>query len=137
MRFATISVMVAVCMSSCSESPAPDDFRTRPEYQMSFIVVALDTFKEDCGRYPSSVEGLTVLLKRPSGFSETQWRGPYLKSTSIPIDKWGHSYFYHCPSINSTNKYELYSRGPDGVSKSDGHDADDINYWTMKKILKL
>ena len=88
---------------------------------------ALGAFEVDCGRYPSTDESLSALVTRPTDIPESQWHGPYL--ASIPRDQWGHDFVYRCPGIHNTNRYDLYSCGPDGVSKSGGDDPDDIHYW--------
>jgi general secretion pathway protein G len=88
---------------------------------------SLQTFEKDCGRLPSSEEGLGALVQKPANVPDSQWHGPYLDS--IPKDPWGHGYVYHCPGRHGTNRFEVYSSGPDGVSKSGGEDADDIASW--------
>ena len=91
------------------------------------IKTGLDYFEIDCGRYPSTAENLSALLIRPTDIPERQWHGPYL--ASMPKDQWGHDYVYRCPGIHNTSQYDLYSCGPDGVSKSGGDDPDDIPNW--------
>src|SRR3954470_16670053 len=39
---------------------------------------SLDAFEVDCGRYPSTEEGLQALVNPPSGVQN--WRGPYVKA---------------------------------------------------------
>ena len=51
--------------------------------QLQAIGDALDQFRLDVGRYPSSAEGLAVLTAAPPG--EAKWRGPYLKK-DVPAD---------------------------------------------------
>ena len=89
----------------------------------------LQMFKDDCGRYPTTTEGLKILITPPANGSLTNWRGPYIDLPEAPKDSWGHEYIYRFPGVHNTNGYDLYSKGPDGVSKSDGHDADDIGNW--------
>ena len=94
--------------------------------QVRVFATALDSFRRDCGRYPTAEEGLAALITRPTGIPEGRWQRAYLDPHEIPQDPWGHSYAYRCPGIHNTNRYDLYSLGPDGVSKSGGEDADDI-----------
>jgi general secretion pathway protein G len=96
--------------------------------QFSICAVALDALRDDCGRFPTTEEGLAALCIRPAAIGETKWRGPYL-SPPIPLDPWGHAYVYRCPGVHNTNGFDIYSCGPDGVSKSGGEDADDITNW--------
>jgi general secretion pathway protein G len=76
--------------------------------------IAMDLFEQDVGRYPSSDEGLKVLIYNPQ---VRTWRGPYLKSASIPMDPWGNPYRYVYPSdlTNSEYLYDIVSAGPDGT----------------------
>jgi general secretion pathway protein G len=76
--------------------------------------IAMDLFEQDVGRYPNSDEGLQVLIYNPQLRS---WRGPYLKSASIPLDPWGNPYRYTYPSeiTNMEYLYDIISAGPDGT----------------------
>lgn len=89
------------------------------------IEVALDTFEVNCGRYPTTEEGLQGLLNQPSGL--TGWIGPYLKR-GMPKDPWGNLYMYRCPGQHNTNGYDLYSFGADGQEGS----GDDIDNWSQR-----
>jgi general secretion pathway protein G len=81
---------------------------------------ALDLYEQDMGQYPSSDEGLDALIKSSNN---TNWRGPYLKATTIPLDPWGNAYKYTYPGQSGTQGlYDLASSGPDGSSGS----TDDI-----------
>ncbi len=82
---------------------------------------ALDLYEQDVGEYPTTDQGLEALIKDPS---TKDWRGPYLKSTTIPMDPWGNPYKYTYPSelTDSETLYDLVSPGPDGTAGN----ADDI-----------
>lgn len=75
--------------------------------------IALDLFEQDIGRYPTTEEGLRTLVDNPN---ITNWRGPYLKTTSIPLDPWSHEYKYNYPSQLTSSEflYDIISAGPDG-----------------------
>jgi general secretion pathway protein G len=85
-------------------------------------------FDVDCGRYPTTSEGLAALINRPPDISSGKWQ-KYLDVGRIPADPWGHPYVYRCPGLHNTNTFDLYSCGPDGKSLSGGDDPDDINNW--------
>ncbi len=85
---------------------------------------ALDAFEVDCGRYPTSNEGLQALIEQPG--DANGWKGPYLKR-GVPKDPWGNAYVYRCPGMHN-NDYDLYSWGPD---KNEGG-GDDIDNWSPK-----
>src|SRR5687768_11276280 len=54
--------------------------------QIELLGTALDTFRLDVGRYPTSQEGLAALNQKPGGLE--RWDGPYLKK-ELPSDPWG------------------------------------------------
>jgi len=89
------------------------------------IEVALDAFEVDCGRYPTSEEGIRALLEQPAGVQG--WMGPYLKR-GVPKDPWGNAYMYRCPGQHNPNGYDLFSFGPDG---QDGG-GDDVDNWSER-----
>lgn len=95
--------------------------------------VALDLFEQDMGRYPTMEEGLEVLLRAPSEETASHWRGPYLKSASVPLDPWEEEYRYTYPSqlTNIPTLYDLQSAGPDGQFGTEdditNHNADANN----------
>lgn len=78
--------------------------------QIESFASALDLYFLDTGRYPSSNEGLTALVRRPAGI-ET-WNGPYLKGGGVPQDPWGNPYVYRAPGERGA--YDIVSRGADG-----------------------
>ncbi|HET6412529.1 MAG TPA: type II secretion system major pseudopilin GspG [Anaeromyxobacter sp.] len=92
--------------------------------QIDALDKALDQFRLDLGRYPTSEEGLQVLVVQPSG--EQNWAGPYLKK-GVPMDPWGHAYVYQQPGTH-TNDFDLLSYGKDGRPGGTGEDADVTNW---------
>jgi general secretion pathway protein G len=95
------------------------------------LKTVLEIFRGDCGRFPTTAEGWGVLMSAPADGLLTNWRGPYLDASyGVPTDPWGHPYVYRFPAVRSTNDYDLYSRGPDGVGES----ADDIGNWDKHSV---
>ena len=92
--------------------------------QIELLGTALDTFRLDVGRYPSSQEGLAALRQRP--FGTDRWDGPYLKK-DVPKDPWDRPYYYRSPGEGG-RPYDLYSLGADGTPGGDG-DSRDITSW--------
>jgi general secretion pathway protein G len=80
------------------------------QIEMENIASALDLYYLDVGRFPTSSEGLTALVQRPT--DGAFWSGPYLKSTAAPKDPWGRPYLYRSPG--DTAPYEIGSTGPEG-----------------------
>ncbi len=90
----------------------------------SNISMALKLYDLDNGHYPSSEQGLSALVTKPSGApTATNWSGPYLEN--MPVDPWGNPYQYRCPGVHNTSGYDLFSNGKDA---SEGT-ADDIKNW--------
>lgn len=90
--------------------------------QIEAFEKALDTFRLDVGRYPSSEEGLNALLAKPA--TASKWNGPYLKK-EIPPDPWGHAYLYRSPG--SKGEFEILSYGKDGQPGGTAENADITN----------
>ena len=91
--------------------------------QIELLGSALDTFRLDVGRYPTTEEGLEVLIKDPG---IDKWDGPYLKKNKIPLDPWGRPYEYKCPGEHS--EYDLYSLGADGQIGGEGENRDIVSW---------
>jgi general secretion pathway protein G len=87
---------------------------TAVKVDIANLEAALDAFKADTGRYPTSSEGLAALMHAPANVGGT-WSSPYIKITAVPVDPWGHTYIYNFPSIHVPNGHELMSAGKDGV----------------------
>jgi general secretion pathway protein G len=91
--------------------------------QIDALGKAVDQFRLDVGRYPTTEEGLPALITRPS--NNPKWDGPYL-TKNVPVDPWGNAYLYKSPGEHGD--YDLVSLGKDGRSGGDGENAD-INNW--------
>ncbi|HEV8106752.1 MAG TPA: type II secretion system major pseudopilin GspG [Burkholderiales bacterium] len=87
--------------------------------QIESLDKALDQYRLDMRRYPSTEEGLQALVAKPE--SAAAWSGPYLKK-SVPNDPWGRPYVYRTPGQKS--EFELFSYGRDGKPGGTGEDAD-------------
>ena len=91
--------------------------------QIELLGTALDTFRLDVGRYPTSQEGLEALRRQPGGVE--RWDGPYLKK-EVPADPWGKPYVYRSPGEHGP--YDLLSYGADGAPGGEG-DNQDVTSW--------
>jgi general secretion pathway protein G len=90
--------------------------------QIELLGQALDQFRLDTGRYPTTSEGLNALMVNPG---EENWDGPYLKK-AIPNDPWNRPYIYQSPG--SHGDYDLSSLGADGAAGGEGENKD-VNSW--------
>src|SRR4051812_13809436 len=79
--------------------------------QIASVAKALDLYRIDVGRYPTSEQGLAALSAAPA--NEPRWRGPYLQKIAPP-DPWGRPYVYRSPGEQGA-EFDLLSLGKDGV----------------------
>lgn len=91
--------------------------------QIDGLEKALDQYRLDMGRYPSTEEGLNALAEKPSDAS--RWAGPYLKK-AVPDDPWGNPYQYIQPGEHG--EFDLYAFGKDGQAGGAGEAADVVNW---------
>lgn len=84
---------------------------------------ALDQYRLDIGRYPTTEQGLNALIARPE--NENRWDGPYL-SKAVPLDPWGRPYSYKYPGQHG--EYDLVSLGTDGQPGGSGQAADIVSW---------
>ncbi len=86
--------------------------------QIELLGQALDQFRLDVGRYPTTQEGLAALVTNPG---IDNWDGPYLKK-ALPSDPWGKPYNYQCPGTHG--EFDIFSYGRDGAAGGEGEDKD-------------
>ncbi|MEY2954155.1 MAG: hypothetical protein RLZZ401_2242 [Pseudomonadota bacterium] len=87
--------------------------------QISEIEKALELYKLDVGRFPTTEEGLDALVNKPA--TATGWVSAYVKG-GVPMDPWGKPYKYASPGANGG--IDIISLGADGAAGGDGENAD-------------
>lgn len=87
--------------------------------QIADLEKALELFKLDVGRFPTTEEGLEALVRKPASVT-AGWNGPYLKS-AVPTDPWGRPYQY---KRNADGTIDIVSLGADGAPGGEGENAD-------------
>ncbi len=85
----------------------------------------LEVYRLDVGSYPTSEQGLAVLINRPSGVRG--WNGPYVRGDQGALDPWGNAFVYRSPSQRPGREYDLISLGSDGRPGGQGEAADVSN----------
>ncbi len=134
--FTLIEVLVViVVIAVLATLVAPNVFRhvgdarsTTARTQIELLGAALDAYRLDNGRYPTTEQGLAALMQAPVREPlAANWRGPYLRK-AVPLDPWGAAYLYVSPGIQSGSGYDLSSLGADGKPGGSGEDAD-ITSW--------
>ncbi len=89
--------------------------------QIEQLSAALDLYRLDVGRYPTSAQGLKALVETPAGTNG--WHGPYLaKGGTVPADPWNNPFTYRAPGQG--RPYDLISLGRDGREGGTGEDED-------------
>lgn len=96
--------------------------------QISLLETALDTYRLDVGKYPTTEQGLQALRVNPD--DAESWDGPYL-SKNIPVDPWGTPYVYKSPGEHGD--YDLISLGADKSPEGEGEDIDIVNWKDIGK----
>jgi general secretion pathway protein G len=91
--------------------------------QAKLLRGAIENFRLDVGRYPTTQEGLSALITKPADTSiAARWRGPYTDG-DVPLDPWKTPYQYSVPGANG-QPFALYSMGSDGRRGGEGDAAD-------------
>ncbi|MFM8332804.1 MAG: type II secretion system major pseudopilin GspG [Candidatus Methylumidiphilus sp.] len=92
--------------------------------QIEELASALDMYKLDVGKYPSTDEGLGALLEAPG--TAKVWNGPYLRKKKMPLDPWNNAYHYTAPGQHG--KFDVYSLGADNAEGGEGEDKDVVSW---------
>ncbi|MDP3814280.1 type II secretion system major pseudopilin GspG [Pseudomonas sp.] len=92
--------------------------------QIQELGAALDLYRLELGRHPTTDEGLDALINKPRNVEN--WNGPYLKKNVIRIDPWGNPYHYSAPGKNG--EFDLWSLGADNSEGGDGENRD-VHSW--------
>ena len=131
--FTLIELMIVIVILGLLATIIMPKILDRPEQarRMKAIVdirsieSALALFKTDTSRFPSTSEGLDVLVSNP-GIEGYHAEG-YLDK--VPSDPWGNRYVYLSPGLNNRG-YDLKSYGKDGEDGGSEEDAD-IESWNL------
>ncbi|MGH7503333.1 MAG: type II secretion system major pseudopilin GspG [Longimicrobiales bacterium] len=130
--FTLIEILVVIAVISLLAAlVAPNVFRhvgaakdATAKSQMEMLGAALDAYRLDNGRYPTTAQGLEALWEEPAANPRpSNWRGPYLRK-AVPMDPWSNPYVYVAPGAANPSGYDLMSYGADGVEGGEGEDAD-------------
>ena len=101
--------------------------RMKAKVDIRSIESTLALFKTDTGRFPTTSEGLEVLVSDP-GIKGYNSDG-YLDK--VPLDPWGNRYIYLSPGVYGKD-YDLESYGKDGEDGGTDKNAD-IESWDLEE----
>jgi len=107
---------------------------TTAKAQIKQIEAALDFYRMDNGRYPTTEQGLDALVHPPTIEPVPRSYRPegYLQGGEVPKDPWGGRYEYQSPGTHNTYSFDIWTLGSDGAPGGDGTNAD-IGNWTDEK----
>ena len=121
---ATLSAMVVPRLTGRSDQARQTAAKADIEVN---IPTALKLYELDNGFLPTTAQGLSALLQKPTTTPMPEnWSGPYLEKP--PVDPWGRPYQYQSPGTNRPHDYDLWSLGKD--SKADAT-KDDVVNWIL------
>lgn len=109
--------------------------KTSAKTQIQQFSTALQTYFLDCGRFPTTEQGIRALWEKPEFYPVPEnWAGPYLERKPS-VDPWGRDYQYYSSessplpsSVPKNLPFILISFGSDGIEGGEG-DASDIVSW--------
>jgi len=89
---------------------------------------ALNLFRLDNFKYPTTDQGLGALVAKPGDTSIRNWReGGYI--SGLRKDPWGNDYHYQSPGQHGD--YDLFTLGADNQEGGEGINAD-IGNWSIE-----
>jgi len=96
--------------------------------QIRNIETALKLYKLDNSSYPTTDQGLSSLVAKPTvGQIPNNYKAEgYLESKKVPQDPWKNDFIYLSPGEHGD--YELCSLGADAAKGGEGKNADICNY---------
>jgi len=98
---------------------------SRAKQDIRGIETALNLYRLDNFRYPSTSDGLQALVTNPGEANAPNWKAQLRK---LPIDPWNHPYQYAYPGQHG--EFDVFSYGADGQEGGEGINAD-IGNWDL------
>lgn len=98
---------------------------SRAKQDIRGIETALNLYRLDNFRYPSTSDGLQALVTNPGEAAAPNWKAQLRK---LPIDPWNHPYQYAYPGQHG--EFDVFSYGADGQEGGEGINAD-IGNWDL------
>lgn len=120
---ALVFVSVTVALGACGR--AREAHVTQARIDIQIIVSALNAYNLDNDMYPTTEQGLTALVSKPTTPPVPPHWHQYL--SKVPVDPWGHDYKYQYPGIHGSS-YEVWSDGPPGASP-----GQEIGSWNINE----
>lgn len=112
-------IMAVVAVNVVERQKKAEIMKAKADVQ-NIASQGIDAFRSMKGRYPTTEEGLRVLIQE--GFLKPN------QSDGTLRDPWGKEYIYLYPGATHQDSYDVKSLGPDGQPGGDGDNADIVNY---------
>jgi general secretion pathway protein G len=98
---------------------------------------ALEFYRMDNSRYPTTEQGLVSRINKPSGDTEPRNYPPggYLQrgGSAAMEDSWDNRFFYESPGQHNLHSFDVWSLGADGAPGGEDADAD-IQNWSTEDL---
>ncbi len=132
--FTLIEVMVVIAIIGIMATlivpqimSKPDEARVIAAKQdINSIVQALKLYRLDVGRYPTTEQGLSALVTKPTSEPIPKNWKPNGYVDRLPKDPWGFAYQYSNPGTRG--EIDVFSLGADNKPGGTGFDAD-LGNW--------
>lgn len=133
--FTLIEIMVVVViLGILAALVAPNVIRRIDDAQIAKVKqdirsyeTALNLFRMDNFKYPTSDQGLQALIAQPNDPTIRNWKSGGYLSGGLRKDPWGNDYTYVYPGARG-QEYDLFTLGADGQEGGEGTNAD-IGNW--------
>ena len=98
--------------------------------QIAQLESALELYRMDNGRYPTTSQGLEALVRRPGEAPEPRNypNGGYLSKSDALLDPWSEPFQYSSPGSHNAHGFDLWTLGADQAPGGEAGDAD-IGNW--------
>jgi len=103
--------------------------------QITQLESALEFYRMDNARYPTSDQGLQALVDKPSGAPSPKNYPPggYLKKRDALRDPWDEPFLYQSPGSHNPHAFDLWSNGADFAPGGSDTGAD-IGNWDADSL---
>jgi general secretion pathway protein G len=99
---------------------------TLAQTKIQQIAQALEMYRLDNGRYPTTEQGLEALVREPQSEPRPRRYPPegYMGKGDL-LDPWDMPYRYAQPGAHNVHSYDIHSFGPNGTEGG----GDDVTNW--------